>query len=76
MVRYNQNKGKGFRKAEVKVTTMLAYVRPTTTIQEIKDEISDVEYVLNVEKNLSKESRDALHEHLDYLNSFLPVERW
>jgi hypothetical protein len=55
---------------------MLAYVTPTTTIKEIKEEIDEVECVLNTEKRLSKETRDALHEHLDYLNSFLPVERW
>ena len=55
---------------------MLAYVTPTTTIQEIKEEISRVNLELNTNKRLTKIDRIALHEHLDYLNSFLPVERW
>lgn len=55
---------------------MLAYVTPTTTLQEIKKEIDDVNRELNTNKRLTKIDRIALHDHLDYLISFLPVERW
>ena len=49
------------------------YVKPGTTQQEIEKEITRIEEDL-MNTNLPEEVREALHEELDYLRSFLPKE--
>lgn len=51
------------------------YVKPTTTTKEIEKKIMDIKRELESDR-LLKEDREALHEELSYLESFLPVERW
>ena len=49
------------------------YVTPGTTLKEIEHEIKRIEEDLTW-PNLPDEVREALHEELDYLRSFLPKE--
>ena len=48
------------------------YVTPGTTTKEIEREIRRIETEL--EGRMSDRDRQALHEELDYLESFLPAE--
>lgn len=52
------------------------YVKYGTTVKEIKQEIEAIEMQLNESTYLSACDRQILHEELDYLYSFLPVETW
>lgn len=49
------------------------YVTPGTAIKEIEQRIRVIEEDLSFPK-LPDEVREALHEELDYLRSFLPKE--
>ena len=49
------------------------YVTPGTTQKEIEREIRRIEDELSY-PNLPAEVREALHDELDYLRSFLPKE--
>ena len=50
------------------------YVTQFTTQKEIKDEIKRVEKELNSCR--TDEDRQVIREELDYLHSFIYVERW
>ena len=52
------------------------YVRMNTTQAEIQRKIREIEEELNENRWLSAEDRIALHDELDYLESFLPKEVW
>ena len=52
------------------------YVKYGTTVKEIKQEIEAIEMELNESTCLSACDRQILHEELDYLYSFLPVQTW
>lgn len=52
------------------------YVTPGTTTKEIEKEIKRLETELHYNKGLTDIDRIALFETIDYLTSFLPVERW
>ena len=52
------------------------YVQYGTTVKEIKQKIEAIEMELNENTCLSVFDRQVLHEELDYLYSFLPVETW
>ena len=52
------------------------YVKYGTTAKEIKQEIEAIEMELNESTCLSACDRQILHEELDYLYSFLPVQTW
>ena len=49
------------------------YVRPYTPQEEIKKEINRLENQLE-SKLLTWQDREMIHEELDYLHSFQPVE--
>lgn len=51
------------------------YVKPGTTLKEIECEIRKVREELD-NRRLSTEAREALHDELDYLESFLPTENY
>lgn len=52
------------------------YVTPTTTKQQIEDEIEVIEDELHRSRGMSEIDRIAMYDELDYLKSFLSEERW
>lgn len=47
------------------------YVRSYTTQRQIRAEIERIEQELNANRHLTTEDRQALHDELDYLYSFV-----
>ena len=52
------------------------YVKPTTTLQEIKVQIEALQDELTRNTRLTKEDRLILEGEIAYLESFLPQETW
>lgn len=50
------------------------YVTPSTSLSDIRRKISEIENELN--GRLDRETREMLHDELDYLYSFLPEENY